>query len=216
MYGAHRGWASRSRFGCPASRRPRRRQRKEHRRSRSDAARQCWWSMPIARDCSEMRRCWRRLAMSRSIHTRHRCAGRVPRDTGALRRNGGGSSRVGTSSLDLAAAMHAAIPWLPIVLATTSADGIGTDALLVVGIFEVVRRPLISTEIAAALRRGLALPKTRSAPELQRGPSILRCVSLRYSKTRAQFFIIHSSDGRHGICSLSSWPPGSVPCVRWL
>jgi signal transduction histidine kinase len=63
------------------------------------------------------------------------------------------------SSFDLAAAMHAAIPSLPIVLATASADRIGTDALLVGGIFEVVRRPLISTEIAAVLRRGLALPR---------------------------------------------------------
>jgi CheY-like chemotaxis protein len=63
-----------------------------------------------------------------------------------------------TSPLDLAAALHAAVPWLPIVFATTSADRIGTDTLLDVGIFEVVRRPLISAEIAVALRRGLTLP----------------------------------------------------------
>jgi DNA-binding NtrC family response regulator len=63
-----------------------------------------------------------------------------------------------TSSLDLAAALHAAIPSLPIVLASASADMMGADTLLDAGIFEVVRWPLISTEIAAALRRGLAIP----------------------------------------------------------
>jgi signal transduction histidine kinase len=63
-----------------------------------------------------------------------------------------------TSSLDLVALLHGAVPSLPIVLATTSADRIGADTLLDVGIFEVVRWPLISTEIAAALRRGLAIP----------------------------------------------------------
>jgi signal transduction histidine kinase/CheY-like chemotaxis protein len=63
-----------------------------------------------------------------------------------------------TSALDLAGELHAAAPRLPIVLATASADEIAADALLVAGILEVVRRPLISTEIAAALMRGLALP----------------------------------------------------------
>jgi hypothetical protein len=58
----------------------------------------------------------------------------------------------------LSALLHGAVPSLPIVLATTSADRIGADTLLDVGIFEVVRWPLISTEIAAALRRGLAIP----------------------------------------------------------
>jgi signal transduction histidine kinase/CheY-like chemotaxis protein len=71
-----------------------------------------------------------------------------------------------TSALDLAGELHAAAPRLPIVLATALADEIGADALVVAGILEVVRRPLISTEIAAALMRGLALP-TRSLSALQ-------------------------------------------------
>jgi signal transduction histidine kinase len=71
-----------------------------------------------------------------------------------------------TSALDLAGELHAAAPRLPIVLATALADEIGADALVVAGILEVVRRPLISTEIAAALMRGLALP-TRSLGALQ-------------------------------------------------
>jgi hypothetical protein len=62
------------------------------------------------------------------------------------------------AALDLVAAFHATAPRLPIVLATRSADEIGADALSAAGIVEVVRRPLTSSEIAAALRRGLALP----------------------------------------------------------
>ncbi len=62
------------------------------------------------------------------------------------------------SALDLVAAFHTAVCRLPIVLATGSADEIGADALALAGIVEVVRRPLLSTEIAAALRRGLAVP----------------------------------------------------------
>jgi signal transduction histidine kinase len=61
-------------------------------------------------------------------------------------------------ALDLAAALHAAAPRPPIVLATASANEISTDALAAAGVFEIVRRPLVSTEIAAALRRGLAVP----------------------------------------------------------
>jgi signal transduction histidine kinase len=67
-----------------------------------------------------------------------------------------------TSVFDLAAALHKIAPGLPILLATASADGIGTDALMAADISEVVRRPLISTEIAAALTRSLAVH--RSSP----------------------------------------------------
>jgi signal transduction histidine kinase/CheY-like chemotaxis protein len=55
------------------------------------------------------------------------------------------------SALDLAATLHAAAPHLPIVLATPSADEIGTDALLTAGIADVVHRPIIAAEMAAAL-----------------------------------------------------------------
>lgn len=67
-----------------------------------------------------------------------------------------------TSAFDLAAALHEIAPAIPILLATASADGIHADALIAAGIFEVVHRPLISAEIAAALRRSLALGRERS------------------------------------------------------
>ncbi len=60
------------------------------------------------------------------------------------------------SGLEFAAAMHAIAPELPIVLATGSADEIAADALMVAGIFEVVRRPVSTVEIAAALIRCMA------------------------------------------------------------
>jgi signal transduction histidine kinase len=60
------------------------------------------------------------------------------------------------TALDHAAAFRAAVLRQPIVLAISSADEMGTHALAAAGIFEIVRRPLVSTEIAAALRRGLA------------------------------------------------------------
>ena len=44
------------------------------------------------------------------------------------------------------------------MLATASADEISTHVLAGAGVFEIVRRPLISTEIAVALI-GLAVPK---------------------------------------------------------
>jgi DNA-binding NtrC family response regulator len=58
-----------------------------------------------------------------------------------------------SSALDLAAALHEIAPHLPMLLATAYADEIGTDALVGAGISEVVHRPLISAEIAAALAR---------------------------------------------------------------
>ena len=67
------------------------------------------------------------------------------------------------SALDLATALHEAVPDLPILLATASADEIGTDALAAAGISEVVHRPLISAEIAAALARSLRFGKVQSA-----------------------------------------------------
>jgi signal transduction histidine kinase len=67
-------------------------------------------------------------------------------------------------ALDLVAALHAAAPGPPIVLATASANEISTDELAAAGIFEIVRRPLISTEIAAALRRVFAVPAATVGP----------------------------------------------------
>jgi signal transduction histidine kinase len=65
----------------------------------------------------------------------------------------------GMPPLDLVAGLRAAAPRRPILLATASADEISTHVLAGAGVFEIVRRPLISTEIAVALRRGLAVPK---------------------------------------------------------
>jgi DNA-binding NtrC family response regulator len=64
-----------------------------------------------------------------------------------------GSARV---SLDLAAALHAAIPRLPIVLATPIAIEIGADTLVSAGISDVVRWPIVAEEIAIALANGSA------------------------------------------------------------
>jgi len=67
------------------------------------------------------------------------------------------------SALDLATALHRTVPDLPVLLATASADEIGADALAAAGISEVVHRPLISAEIAAALARSLRFGKVQSA-----------------------------------------------------
>jgi signal transduction histidine kinase/ActR/RegA family two-component response regulator len=62
-----------------------------------------------------------------------------------------------SSSLELAAGLHAAAPHAPIVLATRSMEGIGADNLIGAGISDVVRWPIVAEEIAAALAH-------RSAP----------------------------------------------------
>ena len=66
------------------------------------------------------------------------------------------------AALDLARALHALAPRKPILLATRSAVDVGPDALMRAGIADVVRRPLVSAELAAALSRSL-----RSAATLQ-------------------------------------------------
>lgn len=55
-------------------------------------------------------------------------------------------------ALDLAAELHEAAPRLPILLALPSSERIDADALAAAGVFEVVRRPLSSTNVAAVLR----------------------------------------------------------------
>jgi DNA-binding NtrC family response regulator len=57
--------------------------------------------------------------------------------------------------LDLARAMHQIAPRQPLLLATASAIDGSVDALAEAGISEVLRRPLVSTELAAALARCL-------------------------------------------------------------
>ena len=67
------------------------------------------------------------------------------------------------ATLDLAAALHKIAPDLPILLATTSADEIDAEILMAVGISEVVRRPFMSIEIAAALSRCLKSDRLKAA-----------------------------------------------------
>jgi signal transduction histidine kinase len=59
-----------------------------------------------------------------------------------------------SGGFDWARALHQATPRQPIVLATVSAD-VSADVLTEAGIVEVLRRPLVSAELAAALARCL-------------------------------------------------------------
>jgi CheY-like chemotaxis protein len=65
------------------------------------------------------------------------------------------------SALDLAVALRAIVPNMPILLATASADQNGAEALAAAGIADIVHRPLISAELALALARYLKLRKFR-------------------------------------------------------
>jgi signal transduction histidine kinase len=60
-----------------------------------------------------------------------------------------------SDGLELANALHDAAPRQPILLATASAVDVDVDALTEAGISEFLRRPLVSTELAAALARCL-------------------------------------------------------------
>jgi DNA-binding response OmpR family regulator len=55
----------------------------------------------------------------------------------------------------LARALRAAAPHQPLLLATASTDHPGLDVLAQVGISEIIRKPLVGSELAAALARGL-------------------------------------------------------------
>jgi signal transduction histidine kinase len=77
-----------------------------------------------------------------------------------------GSAKV---ALDLAAALHAAIPRLPIVLATPTAIEIGADTLVSAGISDVVRWPIVAEEIAVALADGSAVKNADGPPPRRSG-----------------------------------------------
>jgi signal transduction histidine kinase len=64
-----------------------------------------------------------------------------------------GDASPGAGALDLAHALHAIAPRPPILLATVSTADVSFDAVAKAGISEVLRRPLVSTELAAALAR---------------------------------------------------------------
>jgi signal transduction histidine kinase/CheY-like chemotaxis protein len=71
-------------------------------------------------------------------------------------------------SLELAAALHAAAPRLPIVLASKSIEEIGADRLVAAGVTDVVHWPIVAPQIAAALHhcpaRRAELEPRRTAP----------------------------------------------------
>jgi signal transduction histidine kinase/ActR/RegA family two-component response regulator len=67
-----------------------------------------------------------------------------------------------SAALDLAAALHQIAPDLPILLTTAAAEEMDAEALMAVGISEIIRRPFMSIEIAEALSRCLEL--RRRAP----------------------------------------------------
>jgi signal transduction histidine kinase len=62
--------------------------------------------------------------------------------------------------LEFARALHAIVPRPPLLLATASTIDVSVDALAEAGISELLRRPLASTELAAALARCLRTPAT--------------------------------------------------------
>jgi CheY-like chemotaxis protein len=62
----------------------------------------------------------------------------------------------GGTALDLAAALHDAVPTLPIILAAPSTAELGAPLLVDSGITELVHHPFVSGELAGALSRCLA------------------------------------------------------------
>jgi nitrogen-specific signal transduction histidine kinase/CheY-like chemotaxis protein len=78
------------------------------------------------------------------------------------------------ASLELATALHAMTPHLPIVLATKTTEEIGADTLLAAGISDVVRWPIVAEEIATALAHGLALRDGPRRPRPVASSSIRR------------------------------------------
>jgi signal transduction histidine kinase len=72
-----------------------------------------------------------------------------------------GHARVPVQALKLAATLHDAAPGLPIILAASTGD-FDAERLAAAGVSELLRHPLSSTELAAALARCLQTP-TRPA-----------------------------------------------------
>jgi CheY-like chemotaxis protein len=81
----------------------------------------------------------------------------------AVNDTGRGMDEVTVEPLDLAVAVRAIVPDMPILLATASADESGAEALVAAGISEIVHRPLISAELASALARCLTISEVSVA-----------------------------------------------------
>ena len=62
----------------------------------------------------------------------------------------------GGAALEIAAALHDALPTLPIILAAPSTTDLGAPLLADSGVTELVQHPLVSGELAGALSRCLA------------------------------------------------------------
>ena len=74
-------------------------------------------------------------------------------------------------SLELATALHAVVPRLPIVLAINSTIEIGADTLLAAWVSDVVRWPIAAEEIAIALAHSSTLSRAEAQPERHLVPS---------------------------------------------
>lgn len=68
-------------------------------------------------------------------------------------------------AIELAAALHAFAPRVPIVLATKAAIEIGADTLVAAGISDVVHWPIVAEEIAMALANSSALKRLETIPQ---------------------------------------------------
>jgi signal transduction histidine kinase len=68
-------------------------------------------------------------------------------------------------TLELATALHATLPRVPIVLASKAAIEIGADTLVNAGIADVVRWPMVTEEIATALARAAVLKRLGNQPQ---------------------------------------------------
>jgi FixJ family two-component response regulator len=77
----------------------------------------------------------------------------------------------GGSSLDLAAALHEAVPSLPIILAAPSTRDLAMPSLKTSGITELVHHPLVSSELAGVLARSLVSPATNGRSRRAAGVS---------------------------------------------
>jgi DNA-binding NtrC family response regulator len=67
-------------------------------------------------------------------------------------------------SLEVTAALHLAVPRLPIVLAAIVATEIDADTLMAAGISDVVRWPIIAEEITMALAHSSAMVSLETLP----------------------------------------------------
>jgi len=73
-----------------------------------------------------------------------------------------GKASPARNGFDLARALHKILAKRPILLATASTTDVDVDALASAGISEILRRPLVSAELAAALARCLCSANDRS------------------------------------------------------